>query len=314
MSGSMMSSAAGAFSKVGTRAKGGIMESKPAKNIKASHEYNKKAAGEERASFGSNRWSRAYGRLQAGSTGYSGRAGKQIRSQEQTNAINMAKQEMSSDFQDKKIDDYDDQNAYMEAAGLGLSEFTDKKGNTVKVNTSPTKQVAAIHGLTDRGKDDQIRAIHAKSQQTAQGKQVWQVANETYGPKIAGLANDTTGRPLHELDKRQLVDEGAGTLRNGAYKYSAAYGDASLAPHRATLKATALEAMRDDLIPKTPEKLAWLQQIAGVDRMGNPVTLAAPSVDYANRHAPGSAGVKPRDSLGDGFARNATGGPQAYVP
>jgi hypothetical protein len=81
MSGTMMSKLADGVNSFGTRAKKGIMESKPAQNLKTAHKENVATKGLERTNSG--KWyKKAYGQLQAGTLGYYGVSGARKRGQE----------------------------------------------------------------------------------------------------------------------------------------------------------------------------------------------------------------------------------------
>lgn len=317
LSGSLMASASGALNKVGSKTKGGVMESSPVKRYKESHDQNRRLAGIERAASSQNRFSKAYGRMQAGTFGATGRYGKILATKEKQQAYSDASMELQSDLEQKGITGYDEKKKFYAAAARGDDSvnLVDSKGQTqnVKLRKSTTKQTSATTWLADHDLDDELRT--AKVAQYSKGqKHVWAAAGETHGGKIAAIANDTTDRDVAGLSSGQMASQGAGTLRNYAAESEAASiaasgGDASAAGRVHDIAIAARATLADKSVEHdlTPEKRAHLEYMAALDT-AKPIARTNPNKDYAGRKGAtpaagvyGTPGYVPARAADEGF-------------
>lgn len=303
-------------------------------NIKA-RDYNRRARGIERASFGTNPVTRAWGRFQAGTAGSYGRAARQLRADEKSKAISTSAQELQTDLDLERITEYDDQKAYMAAAAAGQSHVTIPVRNEhgvavgerrIEVRPSATRSASAITWLADRELDDELRAAKASlDRQGPQGAAVWAAANQTHGAKIAGIANDLTGRPATGLSTDQLASQGAGTLRNyaaGAERDHAAAvaGDAAALSRVTRMAMQARRTLGDAQVQHkiTADKRAHLEYIASLDTATPMATRPQADRDFTGQRPtitpPTPPGTPtPAPVRNPAYQRDAAGNPVHYT-
>lgn len=331
MGGSLMASVAKGVDSARSKAKKGIMESAPVKNLKESHLYNKKATGQDRAAYSNNRLMQAYGRWQAGTTGRYGRAGRQTRADEKAKATQNAAFEIRSDFSEaempegsvlRHLSDYSNQNEYTAALAAGHQtarisrrnahgeHLTDGAGNLiydeiqVRGHNSVSKQISAATSLVDRGESDYLRAAWQHMNVNVRAG-----VNDTHGSKIAEIANDLTGRSSWSIGEKQLATQDDETLRNWAAEYDeiigqyALTGNATDLHHANTMEAAAQRATAaGSAITLSSSQRRHLVWVAG----GGVGDRPQDDQDYAGRQAaapaagiPGTPGFHPGRAADD---------------
>jgi hypothetical protein len=300
--GSLMTMASGSISKFGSKIGAGLKNTKAIQNMRASRDYNRQQRGLNLLSRYSNTPQsrgggvlRAFGRHQAGTSGYYGRKASQARTEERNAALQAAEQEMLADFRDVGVNGYDAENTYMEALAHGDNNVNIDGQDFAIRRPSSSKRAAATKYLIDRDQNDAIRRVWNTLDADMQAS-----VDATHGAKRAAVANDTTGRPSWNLGEEQIAGQGDGTIRNFAAEWQALATsvNADDIRHSNTMLTEAHRTLNNPDVHLTPakrEQLEWMVGAAHAMVNGDPVP-DKPNYDLdCNGRHDGSDRIHPRE-------------------